>query len=326
MRRTSQWKSPRPIETLAPAGEGARIIMTETPTDPGRRLSLELADGAMSGLRWGAEKTPPDLLFMHATGFNAATYAPLLSPLADRFSIVALDQRGHGFSTLPTDPDALIDWWPYARDLVAVLDRWVPPGAPPVVIAGHSMGGIVSILAASQRPKAVRGLVLLDPVLMPPALRWALFTPWGRARSRNNGLALGAAKRRPTFPSKDEALATYRTRKAFSTWQPGFLEGYVDGGFVPDGEGVRLACAPAWESATFAAHRHNSWGALKGLAMSVRLFAAGNGSTVVGGIAKVNRVAPRIDAESLPGTSHFFPMERPDVIRQALEDMLSLPS
>ncbi len=323
MRRTSQWKSRRPIETLAASGKGARIIMTETSIDPGRRLTLELAGGALSGLRWGSDQTPPDLLFMHATGFNAATYAPLLAPLADRFSIVALDQRGHGLSSLPTDPDGLVDWWPYARDLIAVLDRWVPPGAPPVVVAGHSMGGIVSILAASQRPQAVRGLVLLDPVLMPPALRWALYTPWGRARSRNNGLAVGAAKRRPGFPSKDEALATYRTRKAFSTWQPGFLEGYVEGGFVPDGDAVRLACAPAWESATFAAHRHNSWGALARLAMPVRLFAAGNGSTVVGGIEKVSRVAPRIRAEVLPGTSHFFPMERPDVIRQALEAMLS---
>jgi pimeloyl-ACP methyl ester carboxylesterase len=322
MRRTSPWKSRRPTETLAASGDLASR-MTETLIDPGSRLTLPLADGTMSGLRWGQDRTPPDLLFMHATGFNAATYAPLLGPLADRHAIVALDQRGHGLSALPTDPDRLVDWWPYARDLIAVLDRWVPPGAPPVVIAGHSMGGIVSLLAASQRPKAVRGLVLLDPVLMPQALRWALFTPWGRARSRRNGLALGAAKRRPVFPSKEEALSTYRTRKAFSTWQPGFLEGYVAGGFVPDGEGVRLACAPAWESATFAAHRHNSWGALKGLRMPVRLFAAGEGSTVVGGIARVNRVAPAIQAESLPGTSHFFPMERPDVIRQALADMLA---
>lgn len=297
--------------------------MTETSHVSGGRLSLDLADGTLSGLRWGPDKTPPDLLFMHATGFNAATYAPLLGPLGERYSVVALDQRGHGLSDLPTDPDGLVDWWPYAQDLIAVLDRWVPPGAPPVVLAGHSMGGIVSLLAASRRPKAVRGLVLLDPVLMPPAMRFALFTPWGRRKARGSGLAVGAAKRRPVFPSKDEALATYTTRKAFSTWQPGFLEGYVAGGFVDDPDGVRLACAPLWESATFAAHRHNSWGALAGLRMPVRLIAAGEGSTVVGGVAKVNRVAPAVAAESLPGTTHFLPMERPEAIRAALDDMLA---
>ncbi len=173
-----------------------------------------------------------------------------------------------------------------------MLDRWVPEGAPPVVLAGHSMGGMVSLLAASQRPKAVRGLVLLDPVFMPPAVRLALYTPWGRARSRRFGLAVGAAKRRPVFPSKAEALATYRTRKAFSTWTPGFLEAYVEGGFVDDPEGVRLACNPAWESATFSAQRHASWKALKSVPMPVHILAAGSGSTVVGGAAKVVRVAP----------------------------------
>jgi pimeloyl-ACP methyl ester carboxylesterase len=297
--------------------------MTLAPDDPGARLSLALADGTLSGLRWGAEKSSPDLLLMHATGFNAKTYAPLLAPLADRHSVVALDQRGHGLSQLPAEPESLIDWWPYARDLIAVLDRWVPEGAPPVVLVGHSMGGVAALLAASERPKAVRGLVLLDPVLVPGIVRLSLYTPWGRARTRRLGLAVGAAKRRPVFTSRQDALATYRTRKAFATWQPGFLEGYVAGGFVDDPEGVRLACAPAWESATFAAHRHKSWAALKRLAMPVHLIAAGQGSTVFGGIAKVNRIAPRVATETLAGTTHFFPMERPDHVRMVLESMLA---
>jgi pimeloyl-ACP methyl ester carboxylesterase len=297
--------------------------MTETLIDAGRRLTLALGDGTMSALRWGPDRTPPDLIFLHANGFNAAAYDPLLAPIGERGSVVAVDMRGHGLSSLPTAPDAMIDWWPYARDLIAVLDQWVPKGAPPVVLAGHSMGGITAILAASLRPHAVRGLVLADPVLMPPALRWALYLPWGRARARQTPLASGALKRRATFPSKAEALATYATRKAFSTWQPGFLDGYVNGGFVDDPEGVRLACAPEWEAANFAAHRHDSWGALAGLAMPVRLFAAEKGSTVSGGLARLARIAPKVEATVVPGTSHFIPMERPDVIRQALEDMLA---
>jgi pimeloyl-ACP methyl ester carboxylesterase len=296
--------------------------MTETLIDTGHRLTLTLGDGTMSALRWGVEKSPPDLIFLHANGFNAAAYDPLLAPLGERASVVALDMRGHGLSRLPTNPDALIDWWPYARDLVAVLDQWVPKGAPPVVLAGHSMGGITAILAASLRPEAVRGLVLADPVLMPQVLRWALYLPWGRARARKTPLVTGALKRRAVFPSKDEALATYATRKTFSTWQPGFLEGYVEGGFVDDPEGVRLACAPEWEAANFIAHRHDSWGALARLAMPIRLFAAGKGSTVSGGLARLARVAPKVEASVVTGTSHFVPMERPDVIRQALADML----
>lgn len=296
-------------------------MTTLEPHSPVRRTE-SLPDGTVSLLDWNVGARL-DLVFLHATGFNAETYGPLLAPLAADHRVVAIDQRGHGLTTLPTDPEGLVDWWPYARDLIHLLDRWVPKGAPPVVLAGHSMGGIVSLLAASERPQAVRGLVLLDPVLMPPAMRWALFTPWGRAKARRFGLAVGAAKRRPVFPSREEALATYRTRKAFSTWQPGFLEGYVSGGFVDDGDGVRLGCAPAWESATFAAHRHRSWAALRRLRMPVHLIAAGEGSTVVGGLEKVRRVAPAAVAERLHGTTHFFPMEQPDHVRAVIAGMLA---
>lgn len=291
----------------------------------GLRVTIPMPGGAMSGLRFGAPDGEPDLLFLHANGFNAATYRPLLAPLGETWRVLALDQRGHGFTQLPTDPPALIDWWPYADDLIALLDRRLAAGAPPVVLAGHSMGATASILAASQRPRAVKRLVLADPVLVAPDFRQSLFTPWGRRQSEEAPLVVGALKRRSVFADRREALESYRGRRAFSTWQPGFLEGYVEGGFVDDPEGVRLACAPAWEAASFRSHRHDSWGALQRLAMPVRLFAAAEGSTVHGGAERVRCIAPDVVAGSLPGTTHFLPMERPDDLRKALQEALTAP-
>jgi len=57
--------------------------------------------------------------------------------------------------------------------------------------------------------------------------------------------------------------------------------------------------------------------------MPVHLIAAGEGSTVVGGLEKVRRVAPGVVAETLPGTTHFFPMERPDHVRSVIAGMLA---
>ncbi|MDP2802243.1 MAG: alpha/beta hydrolase [Phreatobacter sp.] len=297
--------------------------MTTTPADPGDRLSIALPDGAMSGLRWGAGETPPDLVFLHANGFNAATYGPLLAPLGAGNSIVALDLRGHGLSSLPAEPVRMTNWNAYADDLVEVLDRIVPAGARPPILAGHSMGSVAALLAAARRPARVRGLVLLDPVMMHPWLWLYARTPWGAARMRNIDLAVGAAKRRAVFPSRDEAVATYRTRKTFASWQPGFLEGYVAGGFVDDPEGVRLACAPAWEAANFASQTQNPWGALKRVEVPVRILAGGVRSTVYGGEARLARVAPHVPVETLPDTSHFFPMERPDRVRDVLREALA---
>ncbi len=289
---------------------------------PGARQTIPLPDGGLSVLRWGDAERAPDLIFLHATGFNAQTYAPLLGALGDQHAIMAIDQRGHGQSTLPIHPQGMVDWRLYAGDLVALLDRRMANGDGPVALAGHSLGGVVSILAAAMRPQAVRALTLLDPVMMPLWMRLIMFTPIGLPFMRRSPLSRGAAGRRATFPSKDEALKIYRTRKLFARWRPGFLENYVESGFVAEGDYVRLACAPEWESATFAAQRSDSWGALAKLTMPTRILAAERDSTVLGGVGKVARLAPRVRAETVPGTSHLFPMEQPEIVRDALAEML----
>src|SRR5208282_3707008 len=89
-------------------------------TDPARK-TLPMPEGEISCLEW--EGDGPLLHFAHATGFNAETYRGLLAPLTDRFRVAASDQRGHGFSTLPTRPGLAKGWTVYRDDLVRILDR-----------------------------------------------------------------------------------------------------------------------------------------------------------------------------------------------------------
>ena len=167
---------------VAPRSEGRRSVSVSSRPQARyvagmefRRISLALRDGAMAGLAFGPDRAP-DLVFFHATGFNARTYAPLLAPLADRFAVVALDQRGHGLSRLPADPARLDRWDVYVDDAVAALAALRGSGPAPVV-SGHSMGGAVALMAAARAPGAVRSLVLLDPVL-PPLARLHTATAW----------------------------------------------------------------------------------------------------------------------------------------------------
>jgi len=66
----------------------------------------------------------------------------------------------------------------------------------PVILAGHSMGATVSLLAAAEVPKVVKRLVLFDPAVMPRA--------WDghKERRADAPLVLGALKRRATFRAK----------------------------------------------------------------------------------------------------------------------------
>ncbi|HYE44578.1 MAG TPA: alpha/beta hydrolase [Caulobacter sp.] len=300
--------------------------MTDISAPPGpafrrRRIDLKspTGDGVMTGIEMGPQDRPVDLVFNHANGFNALTYRRLLSPVADRgFRVLAVDQRGHGRSELEADPgDGHGSWLGYRDDLIALLEAL---GTPPKLVAGHSMGGTAGILAAGVRPDLVRRLVLLDPVVMPEGLAQSL----GPDGFRNSPLATGARRRRNLFDSREAAQAAYQGRGAFRTWPPEVLADYLADGLLEREDGsLTLACAPAWESANFAAHHHNPWEAFFASACEIRILRAEEGSTAnIMERADELIATGRIRVETIPGTSHFLPMEVPDLARAALLEAL----
>lgn len=285
-----------------------------------QRFSLPLAGGHLAGLNFGPAHGRIDLVFLHATGFNALTYRQLLAPLAPPWRVVALDLRGHGLSSLPARPGRLMHWQGYAADVTAAIDQLSRGQGSPRLIAGHSMGATVALLALARRPDLAGGLLMIDPATVPSAWRRWLLLPFApRLLRRRLPIARAAGRRRADFDSPAAALASYTGRGAFRTWQPGFLEDYVADGFGPaPGGGVRLRCSPAWESATFAAHRHDTLAALRALRVPARLLVAGRGSTTAEMLPEIRMAAPAITIETLQAFTHFIPMEAPQTVREHL--------
>jgi pimeloyl-ACP methyl ester carboxylesterase len=146
--------------------------------EPRRRLIAidSLAGpGEMAALEFGPQDRAIDVIFVHANGFNAQTYNTLLAPLAAGLRILAIDQRGHGASLLAAKAEGRRSWIDLRDDLIALLE--VLDG-PPVVLAGHSMGGTVSLLTAAERsrqgagpgPAGPRDHAAADGALRPGAL------------------------------------------------------------------------------------------------------------------------------------------------------------
>ncbi len=284
--------------------------------------------GHMAGLNFGRTEGPIDMVFLHANGFCAQVYRQLLEPLGPDLRVIALDQRGHGRSTLPARPATLTTWDTYARDTVAALRR-LCAGLPPLrLIAGHSMGSVVSILALRRDPSLAKALLMVDPPIVLPKTRRLLLLPFAPRVWRGRlPLARGAERRRSRFASKEEVLQSYRGRGAFKTWLPGFLEDYVDGGFAPQPDGsMVLRCAPAWEAASFAAQRHDLRGALRALRVPGRMLVAEHGSTSARGIPMLRACAPTMAAEVVPGSSHFIPMEQPGLVRARMLALMGEPA
>ena len=270
-------------------------------------------DGAVAVLDFGPKDRAVDIVFSHANGFNALTYRTLLAPLGERLRILAVDQRGHGATTLPAIVEGRKDWYDLRDDLVALLQTL---DLTDVVLSGHSMGGAASVMAAAAAPDRVRSLVLFDPVVMTSDATAAA----RRGDLTESPLVAGARRRRALFPNRQAVVDAYRGRGAFRTWPEAMLEDYVAGGFkdTPDGE-VVLACAPEWEASNFTSHGHDTVAAFEALKCPVRILKAEFESTCRMD-ARMDALAAhgRIAVEVLPGTTHFLPMERPDEVRAAL--------
>lgn len=298
-------------------------MSTSTPETPRRRaiaLPASAGPGQMTGIEFGPPERPLDVLFLHANGFNAMTYRQILAPLGTGLRILAIDQRGHGRSTLPTETNGH-SWQRFADDLLALLG--VLPERPRV-LAGHSMGGATILLAAPHMAAdAAPAMVLFDPVLRLPA-----DVPDAAAMA-DSALVRGATRRNALFASPQAALESYRGRGAFKTWPEAMIADYLADGLhaQPDGQ-YTLRCAPAWEAANFTTtYLHSPLPALAEPRAPIRILRAEQESTCqIGPDTAAWEGRPRVQIETVADTTHFLPMERPELVRTALrEAVLAAP-
>jgi len=273
----------------------------------------------MAGVAFGSPDTHPDIVFLHATGFNARTYRSLLAPLGERYHVVAIDARGHGRTELPPKMWGYASWRRHRDDLIALMERHFTRA---VTLAGHSMGGTVSLLTAGRRPDLVSGLALIDPVILPPSMYAAVELPFGPLMLRHfYPIASKAAKRRNQFTDRESAATAFEGRGIFKAFTREMIEDYVGDGLVEDGKGgFKLSCSPAYEAATFSAHRHDPWGALRTVQCPITLLRAENHSTISeAAMHKIAAMKLGARVATVEGVGHMIPMERPDRVRAAIE-------
>ena len=101
----------------------------------------------------------PIVLLSGGPGFSSEYMRPIAQRLSKKHSFVLFDQRGTGKSKLETYDVTTLDHKKLVADLEA-LRRELK--LEKLTIAGHSWGGILSLLYASAHPDRVHALALLD--------------------------------------------------------------------------------------------------------------------------------------------------------------------
>ncbi len=261
-------------------------------------IKLHVAD-------WGGQG--PHLLLLHANGFLGYVYRALIRHLVPHYRVWTIDLRGQGDSESGELTET--HWLSMAHDVAGVIEQL---GLGEFYGVGHSGGGALLALHAVTHPGQVKALALLEPVTIPHEPVFAQ-----RLSADNHPLVERTLRRRVVWESRQQLFAAYQGKDAFANWQEEVLWDYVNHGTtnLPDG-GITLKCTAAVEAHVFAT------------SMSLDIFSRTNmiacpvlvlrGERTDPPLALVaERLARRVPNGSLvtvPGTSHFLPMEEPERI------------
>lgn len=265
--------------------------------------------GGADGVELAAREWPGDpqrsVLAVHATGFCKEVWEPVAAALAAvEVRVVAIDQRGHGGSSLP---GPVGDWWGLGRD-AAVAARELGPFA---VGLGHSSGATAATMADLLEPGLLPKLVVVEPVVFP------------RGTGYDPSLADQARERRSSFDSMDEARRHFAGRGIFARWQKAALDGYIAGGLRARGDGWELTCRPEIEAQFYELGiSHGVWERLDEVAVPVRLLIGEESTFHVGTFAVDQAAAYGAELTMVAGADHFLPMQRPEVVVTAVLDAL----
>jgi pimeloyl-ACP methyl ester carboxylesterase len=171
------------------------------------------------------------LHFSHGNGFPAGSYSTLLSYLSDDFEIGVIDRLGHHEDYPVTD-----NWSYLVKQLIDFFERTY---SQPVYAVGHSLGGVLSMMVAAQRPDLVKGLIMLDAPLLTAfeahglklVKRFGLMdkvTPSGRTIGRKE-----------QWDSVEQASDYFRGKPLFSAFDDRCLNDYVNNGTQAQLDGRR---------------------------------------------------------------------------------------
>lgn len=242
--------------------------------------------------------------FSHATSFCGAVWDPVRELLAD-VPTVAWDHPGHGGGPNVVLP---VDWRLFGRYVLEVTER----GG---IGVGHSMGAAALAMAQADDAARFRALVLIEPIVFPGPYR----------REERDVMATTAERRKSVFESREAALENFRGRDPFEKWVDAALDAYIECGLIGKDE-VRLACRPEVEADIYRGWKaHDTWDRLGSIDIPVLVMAGEHSDTITPDLARRQAARfPRAGVEIVPDTSHFLPMERPDLVAERVRRFVEL--
>lgn len=264
---------------------------------------------------------------LHGNGFCARVLEPVARRLHDSHpdsQWLFTDLPGHGLTSTSRDARPVItepDWNRMAEQVAASVRR---RSSEPVVGIGHSLGGVVTLLAAAQYPTLFSRLILIDPVIYSTEVLafQAMMKATGLWQKR--AFIRRVQARQAHWPDREAAMASLRRKGLYRDWCDDALTAFVSHGMKqqPDNS-LRLACDPHTEAAIFASRPRRLWSSVNQLRCPVDILVADASYPFIRrAVKRAERLNHRVRGTMVSG-SHCVAMENPEIIAAEIHRLLA---
>ncbi len=244
----------------------------------------------------------PILHFAHGNGFPSPCYRQMLKPLEAVFDCCYIDKIGHA-KAFPVEDN----WHTLVDELCESIRT---QSNQPVVAVGHSLGGVLSVLAALKEPALFRAVVLLDSPLLSQVRARAV------QLSKQFGLidritpAYRTRYRRTHWQSRDAAFQYFKRRALFKQFDDACLNDYIQYGMTHNETGYHLRFDADIEYAIYRTLPHTFKDYPQKLRVPTTLIYGDKSDVIRASDRRYMQRQYGIQSFKIPG-SHMFPFEHP---------------
>lgn len=227
----------------------------------------------------------------------------MLQHLQKQFDYCYIDRVGHS-SQFPVSEN-----WHYL--VHEVMESIKSQSAQPVVAVGHSLGGVLSLLAAIEQSSLFRAVIILDAPLLGHFK--SSIVRFSKALGMIDRLtpALKTRERREHWENREQIITYLKSRKLFKTFTDACLNDYIKYGMNKHDQGYSLRFDPKIEYQIYRTIPHILHKYVGKLHVPTALI-YGNKSNVVDRLdIRYMKKHYGVLSYETKGT-HMFPMEYPE--------------
>ena len=253
----------------------------------------------------GTDVAPADdgravILCLHGGAAQAHWFDFVVQPFLNDYRVISLDLRGHGDSDWADSSH--YRYLDYAGDVASVISAL---DAGPVVLVGHSMGGMVALICAATWPDSVSKLVIVDSMMQMSAERAASLRGIGRGDGKSYGSRdefIQAFKIRPDGSLASEEIRDYMAATSCRQFEDGRWRNKFDRDVYARREAV---------------NGYDYWPRIR---VPVLLVAGGESDRISGEVSrKITAVCSRVDIRTVPDSGHHVTLDNPVAFIETLD-------